>query len=161
MIAVGPLKCIWSSPDTPASPRRIKTSPSCLILTTWWPMPFSAPGAPLASPFGAPSVIQKLPSSSKSKPCDQANKPAPIDSTVFPLRSYLWVRWCSEPAYWLALQRSIIHRCSPSESGWTPVTNPIGFSLGSSPQWKTTWLGLSWAKNVEAIKEENNHYFSL
>ena len=56
-------------PATPASPRRINSSPSGLNLITWWPL--------VPSSLPSQSVTHTLPSPSTWKPCGVTNRPAP------------------------------------------------------------------------------------
>ena len=58
----GPLKWCSSSPHTPASPRRITTSPRWSSFSTWCPMPIRSPGVARESPCDPPSVTHRKPS---------------------------------------------------------------------------------------------------
>ena len=77
-------------------------------------MPFLKPASPRASPAGAPSVTQTLPSRSMKKPCGKFMTPLPKLFTNLPSMSTWMIGSRVDSAQPLAPQRSRIHRCLPS-----------------------------------------------
>ena len=137
----GPLKCDSSSPQTPASPSRMTTSPCWFSFSTWWPMPMLSPSAARRSPCDPPSVTHRKPSWSRKKPWGKAKSPAPKLSTRLPSRSNFMMGFRSVPAHSLAPHRSRIQRCCPSGSGKTPLTVPMTRPSGSFSQPKVARQG--------------------